>query len=98
MMNMKLSRWLAVAGAALLLVPILAACGNAPSASPAAGAPTSAPVTTATDGATIVPAPTAAVPAPTAAPSAPAPADLSKVAPRPFDQAMQTEERRVGKE
>jgi CubicO group peptidase (beta-lactamase class C family) len=91
MMKMKLSRWLAAAGAALLLVPILAACGNAPSASPAAGAPTSAPVTTATDGATIVSAPTVAIPAPTAAPSAPAPADLTKVAPRPFDQAMQAQ-------
>src|SRR6266545_6044653 len=91
MMKMKLSRWLAAAGAALLLVPILAACGNAPSASPAAGAPTSAPVATATGASTSAPAPTAAVPAPTAAPSAPAPIDLTKVAPRPFDQAMQAQ-------
>jgi CubicO group peptidase (beta-lactamase class C family) len=91
MMKMKLSRWLAAAGAALLLVPILAACGNAPSASPAAGAPTSAPVATAAETSTSVPAPTAVVPAPAAAPSAPAPADLSKVAARPFDRAMQAQ-------
>jgi CubicO group peptidase (beta-lactamase class C family) len=85
-MKMKLSRWLAAAGAALLLVPILAACGNAPTASPVASAPTSPVVSTSVPAATVTSAP-----APTAASSTSAPMDLSKAAPKPFDQRMQAE-------
>src|SRR6266545_1854601 len=92
-MNITLSRWLACASAVLLLVPILAACGNAPAASPAASVPTSAVVPTSAPAATATsaPAPTAVVPAATADPSTPAPVDLSKVAPKRFDDRMRAE-------
>jgi CubicO group peptidase (beta-lactamase class C family) len=96
-MNIKVPRWLAVAVAALLLVPILGACSNPPMAAPDVSAPTatvvatSPPAVTPTSVPTITPAPTAAVPAPTAAPSPPVPLDLSKVTPKPFDQRMRAE-------
>jgi len=75
-MNSTLSRSVAGAGAILLLVPILAACGDAPSASPAASAPTSVVVPT------IAPAdPATSAPAPT-------PVDLSQARAKPFDAGL----------
>src|SRR5687767_12831368 len=96
-MNIKVSRWLAGAVAALLLVHILGACSNPPTGAPDVSAPTATVVATSpptvapTSGPTSTPAPPAGVPAPTAAPSLPAPPDLSKVTPKPFDQRMRLE-------
>jgi CubicO group peptidase (beta-lactamase class C family) len=74
--NLKVSRWLASAVAALLLVPILAACTNPSTSAPDVSSPT----------ATIV-----ATPALTAAPNLPILPDLSKVTPKSFDQRMRAE-------
>jgi CubicO group peptidase (beta-lactamase class C family) len=95
--NIKVSHWLASAVAALLLVPILAACTNPPTSAPDGSAPTativatSPPAVTPTSMPTSTPAPTATVPALTAAPNLPVPPDLSKVTPKPFDQRMRAE-------
>jgi erythromycin esterase-like protein/CubicO group peptidase (beta-lactamase class C family) len=95
--NIKVPHWLASAVAALLLVPILGACSNPPTAAPDDSAPTATvgglvtQTVTPTSVSPSTPAPTAAVPAPTAAPSPPLPLDLSKVTPKPFDQRMRAE-------
>ena len=75
-MKTPLSHWLACAGATLLLMPILAACGDPPSATPAASAPTS------------VAAPTIAPAVPATSAPAPTRVDLSHARPKPFDAGL----------
>jgi erythromycin esterase len=80
-MKSKRSRCWVGAGAALLLVPILAACGDVPSASLATSAPATAIVQTSAPGTTPASTanPTEVLPVTTAAPNMPTPVDLSKL-------------------